>query len=140
MRGTSGFTLLEVVVCLVLAAVLAGVATPRLIGLVQAAELAGAARTTAAALRLARGRAIAQSSPTEVHFDVVHRTCETRDGSGTVIATHALPAAVSFVSLPARARIRFGTVGTAENGTIRLGAGSRTRDVIVNQRGRVRVP
>jgi type IV fimbrial biogenesis protein FimT len=140
MRRVPGFTLVELVASVGLATALMGIALPRLIGLLEAVRLAGAARTTAAALRLARGHAIAQSTSIEVRFDAVRRVCETRDQAGVAIATRALPQTVSFAALPARARIRFGALGSAENGTIRLAAGGREREVIVNQRGRVRVP
>jgi len=46
---------------------------------------------------------------------------------------------VRFAALPARDRVQFGGLGTAQNATVTLAAGARARSVIVNQRGRVRV-
>jgi general secretion pathway protein H len=134
-----GFTLLELVTAMALAGVLAATGLIRLPALVEGARLAGAARTVATSLRLARGRALAVGAAVEVRFDALRRGCETRDQSGAVVAWHPLPAGVGLAALPARGRVLFGGLGTAENATVTLAAGSRTRSVIVNQRGRVRL-
>jgi Tfp pilus assembly protein FimT len=102
-------------------------------------RLAGAARTLATALRLARGRAIARNTPVEVRFDSGRGTWDARQPNGVTLEARTLPPGVAFGSLPARGRILFGALGTAENGTITLVAGPRARRVVVNQRGRVRV-
>jgi hypothetical protein len=44
-----------------------------------------------------------------------------------------------YQSLPSALRVRFSTVGTADNATVVLAAGGRARRIIVNQRGRVRL-
>ncbi|HUE30565.1 MAG TPA: GspH/FimT family pseudopilin [Verrucomicrobiae bacterium] len=134
-----GFTLLEVVAGLGLAMVLAGVGVVQLVTLVQTARLAGAAREVATALRLARGIALSGDASIEVRFDPGRALCETRDRAGALLATRWLPPGVGFAALPARGRVLFGGLGAAENATITLAAGARTRSVIVNQRGRVRV-
>ena len=138
MHRSSGFTLLEALVSMALGAVMIGTSAVRLLDLVESARLAGAVRTVASTLRMARGRAMAAGGPVEVRFDATLRRVDLRDGA-RVLATHALPAGVALVGLPARARIRFGGLGTAENGTVTLGAGRRVHSVVVNQRGRVRV-
>jgi type II secretion system GspH-like protein len=120
-------------------AVLAGIAGVRLVVLVESARLAGGARTVATALRLARGTALAADATTEVRFDVARRVCETRDARGTVLEARSLPPGVGFGSVPARARVLFSGIGTADNATITLVAGRRSRRVVVNQRGRVRL-
>jgi general secretion pathway protein H len=134
-----GFTLLELVAGLGLAVVLAGVGVVQLVAVVQTARLAGAAREVATALRLARGIALAADASIEVRFDPGRALCETRERSGVLLATRWLPPGVGFAALPARRRVLFGGLGAAENATITLAAGARTRSVIVNQRGRVRV-
>ena len=63
--NTAGFTLLEMLVVLVLVAVLTAVAVPAAGGGIQTLRLQSAARHVAAALRLARGRAIRQQ---EIHL------------------------------------------------------------------------
>src|SRR5438067_2521218 len=72
-------------------------------------------------------------------FDAARALCETRDRAGALLSTRWLPPGVGFAALPARSRVLFGGLGSAENATITLAAGARTRSVIVNQRGRVRV-
>ena len=64
-RNTAGFTLLEMLVVLVLVAVITAVAVPAAGGAIQTLRLQSAARHLAAALRLARGRAIRQQ---EIHL------------------------------------------------------------------------
>jgi len=41
--------------------------------------------------------------------------------------------------LPSSGRVRFGTTGGADNATVVLASGPRTRRVVVNQRGRVQI-
>jgi general secretion pathway protein H len=135
----SGFTLLELMVALGLAAVLGGISVVRLVALVEGARLAGGVRTVATTLRVARGRAMAGGASIEVRFDPTRRTCDTRDADGRTLESAPLPRGIAFAALPARARILFGGLGLAENGTITLGSGARQRSVIVNQRGRVRL-
>ena len=139
MRRSPGFTLLEALVGTALLAITVGEGAVRLVDLLQSARLAGAVRTVATTLRMARGRAISSGGPMEVRFDTAGRLVELRDGAARVLETRVLPAGVALVGLPARARIRFGGLGTAENGTVTLGAGTRSHSVVVNQRGRVRV-
>ncbi len=118
---------------------LAGASVVQLVGLVTSARVTGAARTVATALRLARGVALSEGGGTEVRFDPARRSCETRDAAGAVVETRFLPPGIGFTSLPARRRVQFGGLGTADNATVVIGAGSRVRRIIVNQRGRVRV-
>lgn len=111
----------------------------RLPALVAALRVVGAAHDVASALRLARGRALAAGVTTEVRFDAAARLLETRVRGGAVLETRRLPAGVGFAALPARGRLGFTAIGSADNGTITLAAGRSARSVIVNQRGRVRV-
>jgi len=83
--------------------------------------------------------AISGDGTVEVRFDAARAVCETRASAGVVLDTRALPPGVAFAALPARSRITFGGLGTADNGTVTLASGTRRRSVIVNQRGRVRV-
>jgi len=93
----------------------------------------------ATALRLARGIAISSDTTTEVRFDAARAVCEMRAQDGSLLESRALPPGVTFAALPARSRILFGGLGTAENGTVVLATGARARHIVVNQRGRVRV-
>ena len=131
--------MLETLGSVALAAVLSGIATVRMLDLVHSARLAGSARSVATALRLARGRALAAGGTMDVRLDASRMLLELRDGAGLLLETRWLPAGVSFAALPARGRISFGGLGTAQNATVTLAAGARARSVVVNQRGRVRV-
>jgi len=119
--------------------VLAGASVVRLVDLVTTARVAGTARTVATSLRLARGIALSGGGTTEVRFDATARTCQTRDTSAAVVDTRFLPPGIGFVALPARQRVQFYGLGTGDNATIVIGAGTRVRRIVVNQRGRVRV-
>jgi Tfp pilus assembly protein FimT len=140
MRGTRGSTLPELIATVGLATVLGATAAGGLVDVLESARVAGAARSLAAGLRAARGRALAGGGPIEVRFDAPARRWDIRDGDGVVVGTRTLPARVAFASLPARARVRFTRIGTADNATVTVAAGGRMRQVVVNQRGRVRVP
>ncbi len=106
--------------------------------LIASARLASGARAVAALLRQARGHALARNVAVQVTFDATRARTELRDGPD-VLVTQPLPRGITFAALPARSRILFGALGSADNGTIELGAGTRRRRVIVNQRGRVRL-
>lgn len=139
MRRTRGGTLAEAVITIGLVGMVAGLGVPRLVELARAARVAGAARAVAATLRAARARAIAGAGPVEVRFDAPARHLVVSERDGTPLEIRPLPAGVGFGALPARASVRFGQLGLAENATVTLAAGGHARSVVVNQRGRVRV-
>jgi Tfp pilus assembly protein FimT len=115
----------------------AGLGVVRIVALVESARLAGTTRVLATTLRLARGRAVGGGVPVEVRFDVGGQRW-TVHAAGRLLETQALAPRVTFAAVPARQRIVFGALGTADNATVTLAAGERRRSVIVNQRGRVR--
>lgn len=135
----SGFTLVELLAGVGMAGILAGVGAVQLVRLVNGMRLAGAARTLATDLRLARGHAMSAGVTVDVLLDGPSGTWEARERGGATFETRALPPGVAFASLPARSRLRFGALGTADNGTVGLGGAGAARSVVVNQRGRVRV-
>jgi hypothetical protein len=102
-------------------------------------RLSGAAERLASALRAARSEALARGRAVEVRFDPPRSAWSVREDGGPLMAVHQLPAGVTFSSVPGTLRLRFTSVGTADNGTVVLAAGGRARRVVVNQRGRVRV-
>lgn len=139
MSERRGTTLAELLVVVALGAVIGSIAMVAVPRVVHGLRLAGTARTVASALRLARGQALSGGAPIEAWFDRAAPAVETRDGGGAVLARHALPGGVTITGMPVRGRVSFSGLGTAENGTLALGAGGVTRGVVVNQRGRVRV-
>ena len=139
MRRNRAFSLVESLAAVAVAGLLAGLGSMGMVELVRSARLAGAARALGATLRCARGQALAGSGPVVARFDATRGTYEILDDAGLRLAENALPAGVVFAGLPARARITFGALGTADNATIALAAGPRSRRVVVNQRGRIRI-
>lgn len=139
MRRNGGFSLVESLAAIAVAGILAGLGSTGVAELVRGARIAGAARTLGATLRCARGQALAGLGPVVARFDASRGTYEMLDGAGLRLAKHALPPGVVFAGLPARASVTFGALGTADNATITLGAGQRSRRIVVNQRGRIRI-
>jgi prepilin-type N-terminal cleavage/methylation domain-containing protein len=135
-----GFTLIETLVGVAIAAILASTSALLLSSLATALRLAASVRTIAQAMRETRARAIAEGSPLDVRFDASTSSWTITAVDGTIRRAEPLPASLRFVALPARARIRFDSTGAAENGTVTLGGGgSATSRIVVNQRGRVRL-
>ena len=134
-----GFTLVEVVIGVAIAAILASTAALLTSSLATALRLTASTRTLAQAMRETRGRAMAEGAALDVRLDATAGTWTIAALDGTIRRTSALPTAVRFVALPARARIRFDSTGAAENGTVTLGAGATATRIVVNQRGRVRL-
>jgi hypothetical protein len=96
-------------------------------------------RTLAQTMREVRARAMAEGQPLDVTFDASTSRWSVRTSAGLARRDDALPAPLRFVSLPASARIRFTSTGTADNSTVVVGAGAATARIVVNQRGRVRL-
>jgi hypothetical protein len=136
---TAGFTLVEALVAAGLTAIVAGFGTLVLPDIVRGLRVAGATRELAAVLRLARGRALSGGAAVDVEFDVPRATIVVRAVGGARLEERHLPDGVAFVGVPAKGKIRFGALGTADNGTLLLGAGQARGRIVVNQRGRVRV-
>lgn len=139
MDRTGGFTLFEVVAGLALAATVTGIGVARAPALVGPVRLTGAAERLAAALRQARGHALARNRRVEVRFDPPRRAWSLHEDGGPALEVHSLPAGIAFSALPSTSRVRFGTTGGADNATVVLASGTRTRRVVVNQRGRVQI-
>jgi len=134
-----GFTLIETLAAVLLIAILARTTTLAMASLTASMAVGAATRTLAQTMREIRARAMAEGLPLDVAFDVTAQRWTIRTTDGAVRRTEPLPAPVGFVSLPAAARIRFTSSGTADNGTVVLGTGATTGRIVVNQRGRVRL-
>src|SRR5204863_7040212 len=134
-----GFTLIETLACVAIAAILARTGVMAAASLATALRVAASARTLAQTMRATRARAMAEGGALEVRFDAPASRWTVRTDDGTIRRQEMLPNAVRFTSLPARALVRFTAAGAADNGTIVLGAGASAARIIVNQRGRVRL-
>jgi Tfp pilus assembly protein FimT len=139
MDRVGGYTLFEVVAGLALAATVTGIGAARLPVVVGPVRLTGAAERLASALRQARGQALARNRRVEIRFDAPRRAWTLHEDGGPAQELQALPPGIAFSSLPSTLRVRFGTTGTADNATVVLASGPRTRRVVVNQRGRVHI-
>lgn len=139
MARTGGFTLFEVMAGLALAATVTGIGSAHLPVVVGPVRLTGAAERLASALRQARGQALARNRRVEVRFDAPRGAWSMHEDGGPALETQALPAGIRFSALPSALRVRFGTTGTADNATVVLASGTRSRRVVVNQRGRVQI-
>lgn len=139
MVRTTGFGIVELLAGMAITLTTIGMGATSLAGVAGSVRLAGAAERLASVLRAARSEALARGRAVEVRFDVAGHRWSVREELGPELVGDRLPAGVTFATVPAARRLRFTAVGTADNGTIGLSAGSRARRVVVNQRGRVRV-
>jgi len=139
MDSAGGFTALELLLVVVLTGIVGGIGSVSLPHLAGSVRLASAADRLAAVLRAARGQALARGRSIEVRFDPAARSWNVRERLDPPFEAHQLPPGVVFQSLPSALRVRFSTVGTADNATVVLAASGRARRIVVNQRGRVQL-
>lgn len=145
--GTAGFTLLELLVCLALAGILAAMAAPAFSAMRAEWRLNTAARQVALDLRAARARAVAGGTNRRVLFLQQFGTYlrQTQDGPSTYAndgAPAQLPAGVRITGCTAvGSAVTFRPRGNAITfGTVTLGdVRGRTRAVVVNMVGRTRI-
>lgn len=127
-RAAGGFTLLELLLVLVIAAAGYAMVVKLSAGGVSGAELKSAARSVAAGLRDARGTAIARQESTALTLDVERRSMEV-DGA----RSRALPrrlelklyTAQSEIVDDKRGAIRFYPDGSSTGGRVTLASGDR---------------
>jgi general secretion pathway protein H len=135
-RFSSGVTLLELMIVLVLMALIASVTIPIFGSGVSTTELRSAARELAAGLRLARGQAIAQRTEAMLELDVAARNFRVPPDP----RVHALPTGIDLKLFTAQrdlvsdnvGAIRFYPDGGSNGGRVTLAAGERKYDVDVD--------
>ena len=135
-RLSSGVTLLELMIVLVLMALIAAVTIPIFGSGVSTTELRSAARELAAGLRLARGQAIAQRTEATLELDVAARNFRVPPDP----RVHALPVGIDLKLFTAQRElvsdnlgsIRFYPDGGSDGGRVTLAAGERKYDVDVD--------
>jgi general secretion pathway protein H len=121
----AGFTLIETLVVLVILGLALSIVAGFLPRRNSTLELAAASQRVVSTLRLARGRAIAESRPVTV--------TATRDGHGVAVDGVAQAvAAVVVISMTGPAVIRFAPDGSASGGGIRVQGAKRAELVGVN--------
>lgn len=133
--GTSGVTLLELLVALGLFGVLVGTAAPYVSTIRASLEVRSSALRVAAALRRARVAALSEGRAWSVR--VVDGTSFDVGADGGGAARTRLAGRARFVSATSGGDVRFRPSGWAENATLVVGIEDDVRRVVVNQRGRV---
>lgn len=132
-----GFTLLELMVVLLIIALSAAMAIPRLSGALPGIKLKSTARGIAATLRLARSRAVSSGTPQAVVFDLAqHQLFIASGGTGKMAGearVYRLPEAIRIrpvpgrhhIAGPARMRILFYSSGSSSGGQVMLHGDNR---------------
>ena len=116
-KPISGFTLLELLVVLAIAALAATLVVPNVPGLIGSNRLAAATDTTLAVLREARARAIAAGEAVAVEFDSTTATYRFADRAQHI--SDDISVELATVS-GARVSIRFYPDGASSGAVIRL--------------------
>ena len=135
-RSSSGVTLLELLIVVMLMALIAAVTIPIFGPGVSTTELRSAARQVAAGLRLARGQAIAQRTEATLVIDVAMRSFIVPPDA----RVHALPSGIDLKLFTAQrdlvsdqvGALRFYPDGGSSGGRVTLSAGERKYDVDVD--------
>jgi len=135
-RSSSGVTLLELLIVLMLMALIAAVTIPIFGPGTSTTELRSAAREVAAGLRLARGQAIVQRTEAMLVIDVATRSFIVPPDA----RVHALPSGIDLKLFTAQrdlvsdqvGALRFYPDGGSNGGRVTLSAGERKYDVDVD--------
>jgi len=150
-RGTAGFTMVELLLCLTVLLVLAAVALPRLPRL-GSVPLTGAARIAAADLAWAQARAIATGTTTQVVFSAASDSYQIkadgtalslpRSDSGSTSEDFSSVARGATIEIVSDTTVSFNRLGEpAAGATVTLRCGDQTQAISVNAvTGRVTVP
>ncbi len=128
--GTNGFTLVELLVVLALAAMLMAVTPPLISAALPGVELKAAARRTAASLRLAREQAIRSGQATVWQLNIASGDYHLEPGDGR---SRRLPSGLELSLVTTereqiddeRGGIRFFADGTSSGGRVVLARGER---------------
>lgn len=128
-RNQSGFTLLELMVTLVLATMIVGLATTLYSKASESSQLKTTARNISACLNAARNSAITKNHATAFTISLVKKTYG-YDGIDKVFSIHPKLAlkvtSASFVDVPTGlSQIRFGPDGSSSGGKVHLSNGKQ---------------
>lgn len=135
-RGTAGFTLVELLVVMAIAALLMTLAVQQSPGTRERLEVDSATRKLAADLARARATALSRNAANQIDFDLRQQNyVSSLDGM-----SHRLPSKVrldlgqlGLESVPSsRARIVFFPDGTATAARLTLSSGDRQKSISVN--------
>jgi general secretion pathway protein H len=135
-RGCAGFTLLEILIVLAILGLAIALAVPVIGRTTPSLELRTTARSVAAALREARGLAIADNREVVVTVDLDNRLLSAGVAGNAVrlgrnLGVSLFTAAEEVVDA-GTGSIRFFPDGTSTGGRVRVFLGDRKYDVVVN--------
>ncbi len=140
MRSNRGVTLLELLVVLVIAAVCAAEALPRVRAIADRVVVHHAAVRVRSALGLARQRAVALGVPVAVYIDSTEAMLRVGDAAGGMSA-HPVGAADAVRLRVTRDSIAFSPIGLgwgASNTSVVVARGAVAETVTVSRAGRIR--
>jgi prepilin-type N-terminal cleavage/methylation domain-containing protein len=129
-----GFTLLETLVVLAIAAIVAMTSFPYAAGTLRDLELRSAVLTLAGAVIRGRTAALREGRTWAL---VARGRSFTLGPLGEEGVREPLPGRVAVVAATSGGEVRFSPAGLSENATFTLGLDAAERRVVVNQRGRV---
>ena len=143
----SGFTLVEMMMVVAVAAALAAIAIPAFMSLLPGIRLNGAARQVMGDLMDARMEAVKLNHRAKVFFDNDHqyRICDDADNNKTVgdgegnVINRNIHTNYPDVDFGNTADTVFSPRGTATNGTITLSNSSGSKSITVSIAGRVKI-
>ena len=148
-KNTAGFTLIEVMVCIAIIAVLAAVAIPAGMSWRRNAQFNSAVRDVKGNMELTRMFAIRSNLQADVDFVNGANTFNTvrRSRNGGLVQTntqvHQLPPGITIANpnfFGGGATLQFNNRGMATNGTVTLnGPNGLTRDIVVTVTGNSQV-
>lgn len=138
---TRGATLLELVLALVVLALLAALAVPRLVGVADRAALAVEAARVRTALETARGAGLRLGTVAALRLGTGLWEVRAELNGVEVVAWRSAGIGAGVTLEGAGEPIRFGAAGLAvgvSNRTLRLRRGQTTREIVISRLGRVR--
>lgn len=145
MRARGGFTVIELLVVMLLAGIVAGTTVPRISQSMAQNRVQRAASVVAADLQLAHSMAARQRRPVRIQVDTTARAIQVRDvGTSTTVYSRRALGTNSEFGLSRmnanRAEVIVYPTGIASNSiTITLRATNQTRVVSMTRAGQVRV-
>ena len=144
MRSRNGFTLLELLIVLIIVGIAAGVALPQVGRMLAQTRVQRAAGVVAADLKLAHSLAGRQRQPVEIVLDAANQVMRVRDdATSTVYSERYFHSAGeypvdSFTTTDASVVVYPNGLSDG-NVTITVGAGGRSRQILMTRGGMVRV-
>ena len=142
-RLDPGFTIIELIVVLALAAIVMAIALPGLISWLPTYRLSAGARQVASDLQLARMKAISQNTKFRLNFGSPPSTSYTFEkddgGFATESGPFSLPDGIKVIAVTASEFQSRGTVNTAGSITLENNNGDPTKTVTISIVGRVSI-